>query len=116
MRIQDCNNSKMNLTRRRKSGAATCVPTFAVDDMMSDEIMSGLQFFQDDDLVQQMGAEVGIMTQREVDLHGGNLSDVMVGANWPKSFVEELMNDEQPNTMEVGDWNVGYLDFGYFEF
>ncbi|KAK9928222.1 hypothetical protein M0R45_025368 [Rubus argutus] len=93
-----------------------CVPTFAADDMMSDEIMNGLQFYQDEDLVQQMGAEVGIMTQGEVDLYGGNLSDVMVGATWPKSFVEDLMNDDQPNTMDVGDWNVGYLDFGYFEF
>ncbi|KAK9928519.1 hypothetical protein M0R45_025651 [Rubus argutus] len=92
------------------------VPTFSADDMMSDEIMSGLQFYQDEDLVRQMGAEIGIMTQGEVDLYGGNLSDVMVGANWPKSFVEDLMNDDQPNTMEVGDWNAGYLDFGYFEF
>ncbi|KAK9937818.1 hypothetical protein M0R45_014586 [Rubus argutus] len=93
-----------------------CVPTFAADDMMSDEIMSGLQFYQDEDMVLQMEAEVGIMTQAEVDLYGGNLSDVMVGATWPTSFVEDLMNDEQRNTMEVGDWNDAYLDFGYFEF
>ncbi|KAK9937932.1 hypothetical protein M0R45_014696 [Rubus argutus] len=88
-----------------------CVPTFAAD-----EIMSGLQFHQDEDLYMQMGAEVGVMTQGQVDVYGGNFSDVMVGAKWPNYFVEELMNDEQPNTMEMGDWNDAYSDFGYLAF
>ena len=49
-------------------------------------------------------------------MYGGNFSDVMVGAKWPNYFVEELMNDEQPNTMEMGDWNDAYSDFGYLAF
>ncbi|KAK9937866.1 hypothetical protein M0R45_014633 [Rubus argutus] len=63
------------------------VPTFAAD-----EIMSGLEFHPDENLVHDM-------------------------ANWPKSFVEEQMNDGQPNTMSVDGWNDAYYsDFGYLAF
>ncbi|KAM5586108.1 hypothetical protein ABKV19_005148 [Rosa sericea] len=58
--------------------------------------------------VQQMGAEANV--------DGGNLSNAMLGEKWPMSFLEDLMIDEQPNTMEVGEWNAAYSDFEYFAF
>ncbi|XP_062027503.1 NAC domain-containing protein 83-like [Rosa rugosa] len=73
------------------------IPTlFSANEIMSD---------QDKNQLQQMPAEEGILTPGEVDLYGGNLSDVMVGANWPDSFIGELVKDDQPYTMEEGEWN-----------
>ncbi|XP_062014443.1 NAC domain-containing protein 2-like [Rosa rugosa] len=73
------------------------IPTFSANELMSGH--------QDKNQVQQMPAEDGILTPGEVDLYGGNLSDVVVGANWPNSFIGELVEDEQPYTMEAGEWN-----------
>ncbi|KAK9943918.1 hypothetical protein M0R45_009508 [Rubus argutus] len=85
-------------------GQQSHIPTFAPN-----EIMGSLDFLPEQNLVQQMGGEV--------DVYGGNLSDFMVGENWPMSFVEELMNDGQHNTMQVGgDWNDAYSDFEYLAF
>ncbi|XP_040361718.1 NAC domain-containing protein 6-like [Rosa chinensis] len=78
-------------------------PLFAADGMMSD-----LHSHPEENPVQQMGAEANV--------DGGNLSDAMLGENWPMSFLEDLMIDEQPNTMEVGEWNAAYSDFEYFAF
>ncbi|XP_062028710.1 NAC domain-containing protein 83-like [Rosa rugosa] len=76
---------------------------------LEDEPAVSLQVYEDlgvlqphdENLEQQMGDEVGVMAQGElVDVYGGNLSDVIVGEDWAKSFMEDLMNDEQLNTME----------------
>ncbi|KAM5586170.1 hypothetical protein ABKV19_005198 [Rosa sericea] len=74
-------------------------PSIAADD---------LQSHPDENPVQQMRAEANV--------YGGNLSDAMLGENWPMSFLEDLMIDEQPNIMEVGEWNAAYSDFEYFAF
>ncbi|KAM5586172.1 hypothetical protein ABKV19_005200 [Rosa sericea] len=77
-------------------------PSIGADGMMTD-----LQSHPEENPVQQMGAEV----------YGVNLSDAMLGENWPMSFLEDLMIDEQPNSMEVGEWNAAaYSDFEYFAF
>ncbi|XP_061999073.1 NAC domain containing protein 52-like [Rosa rugosa] len=70
---------------------------------------SGLQQLEsesqlgEENLEQQMGAEANV--------DGENLSDAMLGENWPMSFLEDLMIDEQPNTMEVGEWNACLFRF-----
>ncbi|KAM5586174.1 NAC domain-containing protein 6-like [Rosa sericea] len=78
-------------------------PSIEADGMMTD-----LQSHPEENPVQQMGAEANV--------YGVNLSDAMLGENWPMSFLEDLMIDEQPNTMEVGESNAAYSDFEYFAF
>nr|XP_011462190.1 PREDICTED: uncharacterized protein LOC105350893 [Fragaria vesca subsp. vesca] len=74
------------------------VPTFSAN-----EIAGGIGFSQDENMVQQMGAEP----------LGGNWGDAIDGESWSKSFMEDLVNYEPPPTMEVGDSNAFYSDFGY---
>ncbi|XP_050368938.1 NAC domain-containing protein 83-like [Argentina anserina] len=87
------------------SGQQYQIPSFSAIEIMN----------HDDNQVQQMRAEEGTMTPAEGDLYGGNSSDVMGGGAY-QSFMDgldQLMNDEQPSTMD--EWNVdSYLDFGAY--
>ncbi|KAL6176327.1 hypothetical protein ACLB2K_052961 [Fragaria x ananassa] len=51
------------------------------------------------------------MTQGEVDVYDASLGDVMVGEDWR----EGLLNDEQLNSLYLGDWNDDALDFSDFK-
>ncbi|XP_050379627.1 NAC domain-containing protein 2-like [Argentina anserina] len=85
-------------------------------DSMMDEALQGFAYevqsdplIGDDHMVQQMGAEA----LGEVDPYGGNCSDYVLD-EMLMSFAEKLMNDGQPNAMEVlGEWNAGYSNFEY---
>ncbi|KAL6196218.1 hypothetical protein ACLB2K_031833 [Fragaria x ananassa] len=74
------------------------VPLFAAQ-----KISAGIQFHPDENMVQQVGGEANMYSE--------NLGDATQGENWHMSFAEELMNGEQPNTMEEGEWNAVYLGF-----
>ncbi|KAL6205811.1 hypothetical protein ACLB2K_023063 [Fragaria x ananassa] len=91
-------------TREENLGQQCQVPTFSAN-----EIVGGIGFDQAENMVQQMGAEA----LGEVDLYGGNGGDAIVGESWSMSFMESLMNDELPTTVEMGDSNAAYSDFGY---
>nr|XP_011465771.1 PREDICTED: uncharacterized protein LOC105351884 [Fragaria vesca subsp. vesca] len=51
------------------------------------------------------------MTQGEIDVYDASLGDVMVGEHWRES----LLNDEQLNSLYLGDWNDDALDFSDFQ-
>ncbi|KAL6202134.1 hypothetical protein ACLB2K_025845 [Fragaria x ananassa] len=89
--------------REENLGQQCQVKTFSANEIVD------IGFDQAENMVQQMGSEA----LGEVDLYGGNGGDAIVGESWSMSFMESLMNDELPTTVEVGDSNAAYSDFGY---
>ncbi|XP_050378332.1 NAC domain-containing protein 72-like [Argentina anserina] len=89
------------------------MPTFGANGI----VMSGLDSHNDGNMEQQMGDEFDLMTERDVnDVYGGNLSELLASEGWSESFLEDLLNDDQLNSVEVGDGSDGLLDFSSMAF